>query len=80
MPTHLNIIVNNYNYSFFFGIYNPKGCNVKNYHLSISIYPTHFASKTKAIVADTRGVEALVPVNPSVHPLLRSNVVFMQKE
>ena len=42
------------------------------FNLNLSSY---FASRVKAIVAETRGVEALVPVNPSVHPSLRSIVV-----
>ena len=37
---------------------------------------TYFASRAKAIAADTRGAEALVPVNPSVQPPLRVRVVY----
>ena len=44
--------------------------NIFNLNLS-----SYFASRVKAIVAETRGVEALVPVNPSVQPALRSIVV-----
>ena len=40
---------------------------------------SYFASSVKATVAETRGVEALVPVNPSVQPPLRSIVVCYKK-
>ena len=40
---------------------------------------SYFASSVKATVAETRGVEALVPVNPSIQPLLRSIVVCYQR-
>ncbi len=42
----------------------------------LTVKKTNLASKVRAMVADTRGVEALVPVKPSVHPLLRSSVVL----
>ena len=42
--------------------------NILNLNLS------YFASSAKAIVAETRGVEALVPLNPSVQQPLRSIV------
>ena len=41
---------------------------------------SYFASRVKAITAETRGAEALVPVNPSVHPPLRSIVVCEMKK
>ena len=46
---------------------------------AIIIICSYFASRVKAIVADSRGVEALVPVNPSVQPPLRSIVVCYKK-
>ena len=41
---------------------------------------TYFASSTRAMVADSNGADALVPVNPSVQPLFKSVVTCSSED